>query len=325
MALLRNSMPFPRLFILTDMTSTQSGVREPDDAQSMIRLFLYADRVQLVGLAATSNLQHGQVTRPELIRQIIDAYEQDWPKLSRDGRAFPAAETLRAVVSGGQPFAGKDMAPDEHVGRGQETETSAHLVREIQREVDEPLWVCVWGGTTDLAQTLWTMRAKSSRAAFERDVARLRVHSIGDQDSTGAWIKSEFPEVFYITRQFGYRGMYRGGDTTLCDAEWVEKHVHGHGALGNLYPSYEGGDIWSATLGRVRGVKEGDTPSYLNLLGNDPLNGWGGEIVEVAPNRYEDAVSEPGPASDPDPRMYSVYRHRPALQADFAARLKWCV
>jgi hypothetical protein len=28
---------------------------------------------------------------------------------------------------------------------------------------------------------------------------------------------------------------------------------------------------------------------------------------------------------DPDPRMSSVYRWRPAFQADFAARLDWCV
>lgn len=30
-------------------------------------------------------------------------------------------------------------------------------------------------------------------------------------------------------------------------------------------------------------------------------------------------------SKDPDPRMSSVYRWRPAFQADFAARLDWCV
>ena len=30
-------------------------------------------------------------------------------------------------------------------------------------------------------------------------------------------------------------------------------------------------------------------------------------------------------SGDPDPRMSSVYRWRPAFQADFAARLDWCV
>ena len=30
-------------------------------------------------------------------------------------------------------------------------------------------------------------------------------------------------------------------------------------------------------------------------------------------------------AGDPDPRMVAVYRWRPAFQADFQARLDWCV
>ena len=41
--------------------------------------------------------------------------------------------------------------------------------------------------------------------------------------------------------------MYRGGDMSLVSAEWVEMHFrNGHGALGALYPNYNGGDIWAA-------------------------------------------------------------------------------
>ena len=53
--------------------------------------------------------------------------------------------------------------------------------------------------------------------------------------------------------------MYRGGDTRLVSPEWVEANIHGHGPLGDLYPNYNGGDIWTGNLGRVRGIKEGDT------------------------------------------------------------------
>ena len=45
-------------------------------------------------------------------------------------------------------------------------------------------------------------------------------------------------------------------------------HIHGHGPLGDLYPDYKGGDIWSSRLGQVRGIKEGDTPSFLSLVPN---------------------------------------------------------
>ena len=126
--------------------------------------------------------------------------------------------------------------------------------------------------------------------------------------------------------------MYRGDDTSLSSSEWVRKNIHGHGPLGDLYPDYNGGDIWSSTLGQVRGIKEGDTPSFLSLVPNglgDPTHprlgslggrfeGEGGHLTDV-PDTDLDTTG------DPDPRMSSVYRWRPAFQADFAARLDWCV
>jgi hypothetical protein len=155
---------------------------------------------------------------------------------------------------------------------------------------------------------------------------------IADQDSTGAWIAENFPGLFLIRNLRAMRGMYRGGDTSLGSSRWVQDHIKGRGALGDLYPDYDGGDIWSRTLGRVRGIKEGDTPSFLALVPNglgDPerpwLGGWGGRF-EGAGRRLAD-VTDPDrdTAGDPDPRMVTVYRWRPAFQADFRARLDWCV
>jgi len=126
--------------------------------------------------------------------------------------------------------------------------------------------------------------------------------------------------------------MYRGGDTSLVSPEWVEAHIHGHGPLGNLYPNYNGGDIWSSKLGRVRGIKEGDTPSFLSLVPNglsDPdhprLGSWGGRFDGEWKRLTDVADIDLDTSGDLDPRMSSVYRWRPAFQADFQARLDWCV
>src|SRR4051794_20001387 len=73
----------PRLLVLTDISSLDVGVAEPDDGQSMIRLMLYTDEFDVEGLVATSNLEHGQVARPELIRRVVDAYERVRPSLLR--------------------------------------------------------------------------------------------------------------------------------------------------------------------------------------------------------------------------------------------------
>ena len=163
-------------------------------------------------------------------------------------------------------------------------------------------------------------------------MAKLRVHAIGDQDSTGPWIREQFPGLYTITQRRAYRGMYRGGDTALASSEWVRKNIHGHGPLGDLYPDYDGGDIWSSTLGQVRGIKEGDTPSFLSLVPNGlgdvehpRLGSWGGRFEGEGGRLTDVPDTDLDTSNDPDPRMSSVYRWRPAFQADFAARLDWCV
>jgi hypothetical protein len=331
-------VPPPRLLVLTDISSLTAGVREPDDGQSLIRLLLYANELDIEGLVASSNLSHGQVVRPELIHEAIAAYAKVRPNLLLHDRRYPTADILRARVKAGQPIAGPKVPVEASIGQGTDTEASRWIIQVVDRDDPRPVHIAIWGGSADLAQALWTVRRTRPPEAVAAFVARLRVHSVYDQDSTGAWTKENFPGLFYITRHHGVRGMYRGGDTALVSPEWVEKNVrNGHGPLGALYPNYDGGDIWSGRLGPVRGIKEGDTPSFLGLIPNglnDPLHpergGWGGRFVSEngKDKRWTDARDEddvPGAAGDPDPRMSAVWRWRPAFQADFAARLDWCV
>ena len=82
----------------------------------------------------------------------------------------------------------------------------------------------------------------------------------------------------------------------------------------------------------MRGIKEGDTPSFLSLVPNglfDParpwLGSWGGRFAGEGNQLTDIPDHDIDTKGDPDPRMSSVYRWRPAFQADFAARLDWCV
>lgn len=313
-----------RLFVLTDICSLETGVRQTDDAQSLIRLLLYSNQLEIEGLAATSDLIHGQLCRPGLIRRIVDAYEHDWPNLRLRDPKFPRASLLRERIVAGTPFSSPTTDVWNSIGFGKDTGASELLIQATDREDDRPLWVTVWGGTADLAQALWKVRSSRPAEQVRKFVAKMRVHACYDQDSTAQWVKCEFPELLYITRTHGIRGMYRGGDAGLSNREWVEKHVHTRGALGRLYPIYEGNDLWSDQLGGISGVKECDTPTYLNLISGNPLCGWGGTFVEVEPFRYEDDRAEDAKATDPDKRLAGVYRHRAAYQADFGRRLTWC-
>jgi hypothetical protein len=220
----------------------------------------------------------------------------------------------------------------ESVGEGKDTEASDWIIKCVDRPDSRPVWVVIWGGSADLAQALWRIRRDRTHEELSRFISKLRVHSIGDQDCTGPWIREQFPDLYVITQRRAYRGMYRGGDPSLVSADWVEKNIHGHGALGDLYPNYRGGDIWSGRLGPVRGIKEGDTPSFLSLVSNglsDPvhpwLGSWGGRFQGDGNQLTDIPDPDLDTKADPDPRMSSVYRWRSAFQADFAARLDWCV
>lgn len=321
-----------RLIVLTDISSLTSGVAEPDDGQSLIRLMLYTNEFEVEGLIASSRLGHGREPRPDLIAQVIEAYAKVRPRLLEHDPRYPPAEVLRTRIRAGQPKAGLKLPVEASVGEGKDTGASELIIRAVDRPDPRPIWITIWGGSADLAQALWKVRKTRTPSDLAAFLARLRVHAIGDQDSTGPWIREQFPTLFMITQRRAYRGMYRGGDRLLVNSAWVQTHIHGHGALGDLYPDYNGGDIWSHTLGQVRGIKEGDTPSFLALIPNGltdldrtELGSWGGRFEGRAAQRTDVADTDVSGAADPDPRMSSVYRWRPEFQADFQARLDWCV
>lgn len=307
----------PRVFVMTDISSLDAAHGEPDDTQSMVRLLLYANVLDLEGLAATWT-PHGNAVHPEYIRALIGEYEKVRPNLLLHSPDYPTAAHLRALVCGGH-------LDHDRTGAGLDTNASEMLIRAADRPDPRPLWAIFWGGTRELAQALWKVRETRSAAELAAFVGKLRIYAIADQDATGPWLREQFPGLFYIFARHVFRGMYKDGDQTLVGSEWVEANIRqGHGALGAAYPNYQGGDPWS----KVRGIKEGDTPSFLYLIPNglsdtpQPTWGnWGGRFVGSG-MRYTDAEDRLG--AEAGPRV-TVNRWRAAYQADFAARLDWCV
>jgi hypothetical protein len=317
----------PRLLVLTDIGG------DPDDQQSMIRLMTYANQFEIEGLIASATRPSGElkeeVTRPELIRQIVQAYGKVRPNLLLHQPDYPPAEALLERIKSGSPRRGV-----KNIGAGRDTEGSQWIVNVVDRDDPRPLNVAIWGGPTDLAQALWWARNDRTAKELKRFVAKLRVHAIGHQDDTGPWIVEQFPDLFYVLskapekhdmREGAYRGMYLGGDESLTSREWVDAHVRkDRGPLGALYPT----KTWTAP-NRHGCMKEGDTPSWLYFLPtglNDPdrpdWGGWGGRFRPAGSRLFRDAADTVGTVTD---ARATVWRWRPALQADFAARMAWCV
>jgi hypothetical protein len=339
-----------RVIILTDIGA------EVDDTESMVRLLLYSDVIDIEGLIATTSTWKRTSVSPDLIERVIKAYGQVRPSLIQHDPAYPTAETLQALVKHGRPEYGMTG-----VGAGKDSDGSEWIIRTLEGSDERPLWIAVWGGANTLAQSLYTLRASRSPQEVERLISKLRVYTISDQDDSGPWIRKTFPKLFYTVSPGGNYGaatwtginsVISGIDNTTISNKWLAEHIQqGHGPLGAVYPDVAYG-------------MEGDTPSWLALIPNG-LNvpehpewgGWGGRYELYRPDidvsdphsfiggvpiesetrpiwtnaidNYTPAVSgEYGQATRSGTKSCqdfkaTIWRWRDDFQNDFAARMDW--
>jgi hypothetical protein len=332
----------PRAIIVSDIGN------EPDDQMSLVRLLLYSNEIDIEALVASTSTWQRNVIHPELMHTVIQAYRQVLPNLLLHAQGWPTAEELDSRVFDGQPGYGMAATGSDRMSDG-----AAAIVRAAARDDARPLWICLWGGANTLAQALLHMRATGPPEALARRVAKLRVYSISDQDDAGAWIRREFPTLFYIVEpsdqtsaQYHYATwtgisgdvlshISGGANTSLVTNEWLDLNIRAKGPLGKVYP-------------RIAYIMEGDTPSYLGLIDNG-LNawrrpdwgGWGGRYVYRQPSGETHPIWTQGadPASGvtsadtvlgADGQMHTsdqatIWRWREAYQNDFAARMDWTV
>ena len=342
-----------RLLVLTDIEA------DPDDTQSLVRLLLYSNEIDLEGLVATTSIHMREEIHPDSIRGVIDAYDKVRGNLLLHAPGYPTTAALRALVVEGQPTYG--MAA---VGSGKDTAGSRLIIKALESRDPRPLWVTAWGGPNTLAQALFSLRESRGADAVAKLITKLRVYTISDQDDSSAWMRREFPSLFYIVSPGGYGGAtWTGihhvvanlGDhpiNQVISNRWLAENIQqGHGPLGAVYPD-------------VAYAMEGDTPAYLSLIPNG-LNapekpdwgGWGGRYELYLPNLQTidangftggvpvepetraiwtnaidrvtpDVAAEYGRSTRPGDKTSTGYREtlwrwRTAIQNDFAARMDW--
>ncbi len=270
-----------RLFVLTDQGA------DNDDNQSMVRLMLYSNEIDIEGLVATTSTFMMDRTNPWIIEKVVKAYGQVQPNLLKHDPHYPPAEYLLSLIKSGSTEYGMGG-----VGRGKDSEGSALLISALKNDDPRPLWVSIWGGANTLAQALWKMRATEKSDTVKRLVSKLRVYAIGDQDDSGYWIRREFPGLFWITpTRFVFGGSSNDADmhVDMISPAWIAKNIQqGHGPLGEVYPDIAYG-------------MEGDTPSFLGLIPNglnDPSHpnhgGWGGRFIFYTPEPFNPFGPRPG-------------------------------
>ncbi|KAF4344251.1 hypothetical protein FBEOM_1845 [Fusarium beomiforme] len=294
-----------RTFILTDI------LNEPDDSMSMVRYLLYSNEFDTRGLVAVTSWSLRNETHPSEIKKIIGAYAKVVHKLNQHvhpDNEYPKPEELINQISSGPRSYGR-AALKEPLSDG------AKLLVNRLEESKEPLYT----------------KRKEEAASLR---SRLRVYSISDQDDTGAYIRVEWPDVFFIVNVHGYReyrlGTWTGistadnnaANTTKVTDSWLTPNIR-LGPLGAEYP-------------KIIYTMEGDSPSFmwniqngLNVPGRPEYGGWGGRYTRVTEDTNINEYGTSGDAlinikgqawSSP---YATIWRWRDAYQDDFAARMQW--
>ena len=320
----------PRVIIMSDFPpldvipvkapyGPQEKLSDPDDIQSMVRLLLYTNDLEVEGLIASAGTR-ANIARKQNILDLLNIYDQVDENLRKHDPRYPTANQLRAIT-----WQGRDKTYGKGamalLGKDMDTEASNAIIRAVDKKDDRPVFVCAWGGTYEVAQAIWKVKNTRTPNELKRFLSKLRIYSIARQDNTVQWLLDNFPDLFIIVSDNTFRGMMSyapGSDSTLTDINWVYKNIHrGHGILGLMYPE-------DTTMDPdKKGVREGDTPSFLYLVSavrglNDPekpdQESWGGQFVKTDPakNHWFDG-----------PGAVSVYKWRSDMQADFALRADW--
>ena len=342
------------------LTDINPGI-EIDDIQSMLRLLLYSNEIDIEGLIACTScfvMKTKRETNLKLILDIIDGYEKVLPNLKVHACGWPSAEKLRSCAAFGIPVFGWKHGIGFANKRWNDNEGVRLILSAMKNEDDRPLWIGLWGGANTLAQAIWMAEKQLDPESFDSMLKKLRIYAISDQDFAGKWLRKKYGDrLFYIVTPsggsfLGSRDYYKatwpgisadrndhgsedgvnktkgftGADYSCIDSEWIRRNIQSVGEYGKQYPD-------------TVFIAEGDTPSYLGIIPNglnDPEHpdhgGWGGRYALGRPDKepYPIWTNTPDTVKGLDGKDHTspqatIWRWRTAFQNDFASRIQWTI
>ncbi|WP_159618126.1 DUF1593 domain-containing protein [Ruania rhizosphaerae] len=257
---------------------------ELDDLNSMIRLLLYSNEIQIEGLIYASSRFHwkgdGKGTvfflpsreydepresfrwapGERFIDDALDAYAQVYSNLLVHDPEYPAPEHLRSLVCHGNVAFEGDMA--------EPTPGSRLIEAALLEENPEPVHLQAWAGTSTIARALKSIEERfSGWADWEQRKAAVCQRTIltkfASQDATfEEYISSSWPDIPVIdvaASAWGYfaRRVILPADAPMLTADWLQSNVRAMGPLGALYR------VW----GDGRQMVEGDYTDFFHLCG----------------------------------------------------------
>lgn len=300
---------------------------EVDDISSMVRFLLYTSDFDVEAIIETNSVwQREGHSKETWLEELLGAYGQVHPNLLKHHPGFPTADALRALCYVGDEdsthLAGIRNSREQVPGRPveilpdnwEDTPGSDRIIELLLNDDPRPLHIQAWGGGNTLSRALFRLRTEFPDR-YDEAVAKIVVYNVSYQDDAGNYIEQDHPGVMMIhCTSFSGTWNYRVQTDTY---DFIRDEVkNGHGPLGALYPQ----DY----------VSEGDSPAFMYVIDNGLRNhvhptwgGWGGRFTKTgnARNTYRNAVDD----NDNGDKRHAMRRWVAASNADFQARMDWCV
>lgn len=338
---------------------------EVDDMNSVIRYLLYSNEMDLEGIVLTSSMYHYagdeeegiepfRWTGTDWLYDMIDAYEEAYPNLTKHAEGYPDPKYLRSVTKIGNITDAGEM--------DKETEGSDFLKELFLDDNESDLYVQTWGGTNTTARALKSIQEEYKDTDEWESIKKLVsdklvLYIILDQDeSYNDYIAKNWPDIKIINDQsnfwhFAYAWQNHNEEVnSKLKGDWLYENIKkDHGTLLDMYAlmgdgNYIEGELAEEQRGsdeylennpeynRYDFISEGDSPSFFYLIDNglrsmeDPsYGGWGGRFGEVNENLYRNNVLDYNVYTERYEAEYSLTRWFDDIQDDFAVRADWVV
>ncbi len=292
---------------------------EVDDRCSMIRMLLYSNDIELLGIVQTNScFQRKGWSSENWIEKQIDAYEEVYPNLIIHDPEYPTPDYLKSIIYVGDEnpdhIVVDHNAPARIPGTAcaidtkdwEDTPGSDRIVEVLLEDDSRPVYLQAWGGGNTAARAFDKLK-RDFPDEYENAVSKAIMYNIWYQDGAGNYIEKFHPGVTMVLSHH-FSGTWDYG-SQFYTFDFVSERLHKNsGPLAALYPQSH--------------ISEGDNPSFLYSLGNglrgheDPsYGGWGGRFYKV--DGFENVYRDIDRGSY---MRWIEYGNR-----DFENRLEWCV
>ncbi len=295
------------------------------------------------------------------IDEDVEAYAQVYPNLVKHNPAYPTPEYLKSIIREGNVWFEGEM---DHDTPGSDLIKQV-LLDDDPRPVFIQVWGGPSTASRALKSIQEQYEGTPEWEAIKEKVsAKAKFCLSGQQDQTFRdYVQKEWPGVESVILNAGVislgygakRGVLDPADTLYFSPEWTTENIKSKGVLGGLYRVWGDGKqmapgdftdyfgikgytadelraqgywVWSPPQPEGNFISEGDTPMFLNLIGNglraweaQEWGGWAGRKRVLSDEEREAGFTAPFAMRARKDSVIPDFV--PAVQNNFAARMAW--